>query len=588
MKPLRIGTRGSALALWQANHLRDQLGKRAGVKSELVILKTSGDKFAGKSIEQLGVVGVFTKELEEALGAGRIDLAIHSMKDVPTEFSGAYEVAAIFEREDPRDALVTRGARSLADLRPGARIGTGSLRRASQLRAFRSDFQVIEMRGNVDTRLRKLEAGECDAIVLALAGLTRLGFAGRIAEILAPEVMLSAVGQGALGVEFLKARAGMFAFLETLADRKTVLAVVAERAFQARMQGGCRVPLGAWARFEGDDLVLDACVLAVDGSRSIRRRRKIAGNITAERAAALGRELGEEIAAAGGARLLRLAREVAVPSDDTEDVPELAGKKIVITRAPEHSTELTEKLEQMGADVVPLPMVHFVAPKDTSTLDAAIRKIQEFDWILFTSQVAVRFYAARCRELGIQPAPQGSEAPKRSQVAVVGRATANAAQNEGIRVDYIAETERGEGLARELASSVRGMTVFLPHSNLGGEPLARALREAGAIVTSAETYATVPPETVNPETLERIRNGQVDVIVFASPSAFRNFAARFDKQELMNLSRRALFAAIGPTTRKAMEEQGIEVAIEAAGPSSGAMAEAIARHFRMAAPARIQ
>ncbi|HTV57429.1 MAG TPA: hydroxymethylbilane synthase [Verrucomicrobiae bacterium] len=588
MKPLRIGTRGSALALWQANHLRDELAKRAGVESELVILKTSGDKFAGNSIEQLGVVGVFTKELEEALSAGRIDLAIHSMKDVPTDFPGAYEVATVFEREDPRDALVSRDAKKLADLRDGAIIGTGSLRRASQLRAFRSDFQVIEMRGNVDTRLKKLEAGECDAVVLALAGLTRLGLAGRVAEILAPEVMLSAVGQGALGVEFLKARAGLFRFLDELLDLKTSFAVAAERAFQARMQGGCRVPLGAWARFEREELVMDACVLAVDGSQSIRRRRRIAGDVNAERAVAMGRELGQEIADAGGARLLRQARKVSVPASVAEDPPELAGKKIVITRAPEHSIELTDRLEQMGAEVVQLPMVRFVATKDASKLDASIRKIREFDWVLFTSQVAVRFYAERCRELGMEPQPQESETPPRAQVAVVGRATAKAAQAEGMRVDYIAETERGEGLASDLVASVRGKTIFLPHSNLGGEPLARALREAGAIVTSAEAYATVPPERVSPKALDEIRNGQADVILFASPSAFRNFAAQFEKAELANLSRRALFAAIGPTTRKAMDELGIDVAIEAADPSSESMAEAIAQHFRMAAPARIQ
>ncbi|HTZ75081.1 MAG TPA: hydroxymethylbilane synthase, partial [Candidatus Aquilonibacter sp.] len=357
MKPLRIGTRGSALALWQANHLREQLAKRAQVESELVILKTSGDRFAGSAIEQLGVVGVFTKELEDALCAERIDLAIHSMKDVPTEFSPACQVVVVFEREDPRDALVTRGEEKLANLGQGARIATSSLRRASQVRAFRPDFQIVEMRGNVDTRLRKLDSGECDAVILAQAGLARLGFADRIAEILSPEVMLSAVGQGALGVEFLEAKGGLFGFLDRLIDCQTMLAINAERAFQARMQGGCRVPLGAWARFQGDTLVLDGCVLSVDGRQVIRRHRAATGKITVADARALGSELGEDIANAGGAELLRMARRAAVPGSDSHGSRELAEKRIVITRAPEHSIELTERLEEMGAEVMQLPMV---------------------------------------------------------------------------------------------------------------------------------------------------------------------------------------------------------------------------------------
>jgi len=302
---LRIGTRGSALALWQANHVREALDKTCGVPSEIVVIKTSGDQTAAP-VEQIGVIGVFTKELEDALHDGRADLAVHSMKDVPTDFSGACRIATVFKREDPCDALVSFRGEMLENLPRGARIGTSSLRRASQLRQFRPDFQIIEIRGNVDTRLRKLAEGEYDAIVLAKAGIVRLGHASRITEVLSPEIVLPAVGQGALGLEFLESREDEFRFIERLVDKETMRAVKAERALLAEVQGGCRLPLGAWARIEAGEMVLDACVLSTDGTESVRRRGKKVCNTTLD-AETLGREIACELLGAGADRLLQLA-----------------------------------------------------------------------------------------------------------------------------------------------------------------------------------------------------------------------------------------------------------------------------------------
>jgi hydroxymethylbilane synthase len=307
---VRIGTRGSALALWQANHVRDAFDQTCGVKSEIVVVRTSGDKTAAP-VEQIGVIGVFTKELEDALLDGRADLAVHSMKDVPTEFSQKCRIATVFKREDPRDALVSFRGETLEKLSRGARIGTSSLRRASQLRQFRSDLQVIEIRGNVDTRLRRLAEGEYDAIVLAKAGIVRLGHESRITEVLSPDVVLPAVGQGALAVEFTVAREDEFRFVEQLVDQDTLRAVTAERALLADMQGGCRLPLGAWARIEAGEMVLDGCVLSTDGTESLRRRRKKVCNNQHD-AESLGKEVAGELLAAGADRLLHLAgRSVA-------------------------------------------------------------------------------------------------------------------------------------------------------------------------------------------------------------------------------------------------------------------------------------
>lgn len=306
-RALRIATRGSALALWQANRLRDAIDGASGRAAEIVIVKTTGDHFAVASFDQIGVQGVFTKELEEALFDGRADVAVHSMKDVPTEFSDVCRILPAFRRDDPRDALVSHGGETLNGLRHGARIGTSSLRRASQLRAFRSDFEICEIRGNVDTRLRKVEAGECDAVVLAKAGLDRLGFTSRICEILPPEIMLPAVGQGVLCVEYFEPQGDLvLPYLRRLSDRETVLAVNAERALLRDLQGGCRVPLGAWARFEEGKLRLDACVLSPDGAESVRRSRSQPCASPAE-AVAFGRSVAKELIDAGADRILRLA-----------------------------------------------------------------------------------------------------------------------------------------------------------------------------------------------------------------------------------------------------------------------------------------
>ena len=305
MKSLRIGTRGSALALWQANHFREALQKTCGLDAEIVVIKTSGDQNVAMPAQQIGVIGIFTKELEDSLLDGRADLAVHSMKDVPTEFSGDCRIATVFKREDPRDALVSARGEKLAQLPHGARIGTSSLRRASQLRSFRADFKIAELRGNVDTRLRKAAAGEYDAIVLAKAGIDRLGLSSRITEVLSPDVMLPAVGQGALGVEFYEPRREEFKVLDLLMDQDTMRAVKAERALLAEVQGGCRLPLGAWARVENGAMVLDACVLSEDGAQAIRRRAEKICNSAAD-AENLGYAVARELLAAGADRLLQM------------------------------------------------------------------------------------------------------------------------------------------------------------------------------------------------------------------------------------------------------------------------------------------
>jgi hydroxymethylbilane synthase len=289
---LVIGSRGSQLALWQARWVQARLGE-LGLESRIEIIKTTGDKVLNVPLSSVGGKGLFTKEIEDGLLARQVDLAVHSLKDLPTEIPAGLQIAAIPERGDPRDAMV---GRRLADLREGAKVGTSSLRRSAQLRRLRPDLQVESVRGNVDTRLRKLDEGQYESIVLAAAGLTRLGWSGRIAELLEPEVMCPAVGQGALAVE---TRVGEDV-CQALDHALTRAAVTAERAVLSALGGGCLTPIGAHARVEGERLRLMAIVLSADGGQSVRDT----GEGLASEAERIGSELGERLLKKGAERLL--------------------------------------------------------------------------------------------------------------------------------------------------------------------------------------------------------------------------------------------------------------------------------------------
>ena len=300
MTRIRIGTRGSTLALAQANWVKTQLERNLpGVEVELRIIKTSGDRLIDTPMQQLGGKGVFTKEIEDALLHNEIDLAVHSMKDLPPQLPAGLVIAAVPKREDARDVLVARDGRSFADLPSGTTIGTGSLRRQAQLLHKRPDLVMASVRGNVDTRLRKLDEGQVDALVLAAAGLKRIGREDRIGEYLADEVCVSAVAQGALGIES-RAESPVREQLRCLHDPATCSEVVAERALLERLGGDCRVPIGARGRLSGSEIKLIGVVVSPDGRRLCRS--EASGHFDA--AAEVGRRVAEELLRQGAAALL--------------------------------------------------------------------------------------------------------------------------------------------------------------------------------------------------------------------------------------------------------------------------------------------
>ena len=298
---LKIATRQSPLALWQANFVKDRLEDlHSNLTVELVPMVTKGDVILDTPLAKIGGKGLFVKELENALLEKRADIAVHSMKDVPMQFPEGLGLSVICKREDPRDAFVSNKYKSLDDLPEGAIVGTSSLRRQCQLKQLRPDLDIHSLRGNVGTRLSKLDNGEYDAIILASAGLIRLGMPERIASFIETTQSLPAAGQGAVGIECRTDDATVQALLASLADAETTACVLAERAMNTHLQGGCQVPIGGYAVLEGDQIYLRALVGELDGSKIIRAEGKSA----VENAEVLGVQIAEQLLAQGADRIL--------------------------------------------------------------------------------------------------------------------------------------------------------------------------------------------------------------------------------------------------------------------------------------------
>ncbi len=301
MSVVRIATRKSPLALWQAEHVAARLREHhPGLKVELVTMTTRGDKILDAPLAKLGGKGLFVKELEQGMLEGRADIAVHSMKDVPVELPDGLHLPVVLAREDPRDAFVSVRFARFAELPEGACVGTSSLRRQMQLRRMRPDLVIHDLRGNVNTRLGKLERGEYDAIVLASAGLKRLAMAERIAELLEPEMILPAIGQGAIGIECRQGDEAIEALIAALDDRATHTRVEAERAMNARLAGGCQVPIAGFAEIKGEQMRIRGLVGSPDGGRAVAGEKNGSPSLATE----LGESLAEDLLARGAGEIL--------------------------------------------------------------------------------------------------------------------------------------------------------------------------------------------------------------------------------------------------------------------------------------------
>ncbi|NLU49678.1 MAG: hydroxymethylbilane synthase [Syntrophomonadaceae bacterium] len=303
---IRVGTRGSRLALWQAHHVVKLLRKHfPDVQFEIEVIKTKGDKILDVALSKIGDKGLFTKEIETALLEGHIEIAVHSMKDLPSIVPEGIEIGAVLARENPQDVLLSHRGYKLADLPPQGRIGTSSLRRVAQLKSIRPDLKVIDLRGNVETRISKMRTENLDGIILAYAGVKRMGFMDEVTDFLSPDVFLPAVGQGAIGVEIRENDAAMSTIVATVHDRWTGAAVAAERAFLQRLEGGCQVPIACLARPEHEGLLaIDGLVASLDGKTVLRSQLQGSPGKATE----LGKRLAERILEMGAGSILQEIR----------------------------------------------------------------------------------------------------------------------------------------------------------------------------------------------------------------------------------------------------------------------------------------
>jgi hydroxymethylbilane synthase len=507
MIPIRIGTRGSALAIAQTN-LVVAAFERSGQSCVVVIIETEGDR---RAPDTAWGEGAFVAAIEQALLDGRVDLAIHSAKDVPTDEHPRLRIGAFLPRADPRDVLVVRAedpARRLDDLPPGYRVGTDSPRRVGFIRARRPDLLVHPLHGNVDTRLRRLDSGQTDALILAAAGLERLGRGDRIAERLDPAFMPPAPGQGAVALQIRSDDERLIDLTATVDDADTRIAVEAERAFLAASGGGCRSPIGALAQIRDGQLDLLGGYTRPDGSAVAHDR--VVGP------AQEGLRLGAVLAAMLGPRLPDVAGYgdeppgVAVPAQPTRP-------RVIVTRPADQVDELVQCLTAAGIDAVLVPAIAVEPMPAGGDLDAAARDLAWYDWVVVTSVNGARAILAAAERV---VAPLG--APR---WAAVGPATRQVLDAEGIEVDLQPRRSSAAGIAAELPVKA-GSRVLLVRGNLATGRLPKALRARGAQVDDVTAYRTREAPEASRGLLSAVdARGPVAAVLFASGSSARGLAA---------------------------------------------------------------
>ena len=541
-KRLRLGTRGSRLALVQSQLVAARLRAR-GVQVEVKTIVSDGDL---RSPDTPIGEGIFVTALERALAAGEIDLAVHSAKDLPLEEDPQLVIAAYPERADARDALVTRrAAHSVDDLAVGATVGTDSPRRAGFLRALRPDLNVIPLHGNVDTRLRRLEAGQADALVVAAAGLDRLGLERRIAARLDPASMPPAPAQGALAVQARREDHEVLDIVSALDDPAIRMAVVAERALLKAMGGGCRAPVGAVGVTVGGSLALLVGAVTQDGrSKHVLR---------------VAHGLDEPDS---------LARAVSAAAHELNSFVPLRARAVIDTR-PELEPSEREAMERDGFRVLHVPAIAIGPADPNSRLDQVRAGVGDYDWVVVTSKRGVAALLD-----GMRPPP------KAVRWAAVGATTAKALADRGVRVDCVPSSSRGEAIPGAMAElgSLHGLRVLLARADAAGKALPAKLVEMGAVVDDVVAYRTAgAPEASRGALAEALDDGEVEAIMFASGSAVHGIV------ELAGAragDARAMPAiTIGPKTSAVARELGFEVAGEAGTQDHQGLRTALRRVF---------
>lgn len=587
---IRIATRGSRLALAQAHYVADLLRSAApAAQVEVNIYRTTGDKQLDTPLDQLSGKGAFTREIEEALLRGEADLAVHSLKDLPTTLPERLRLAAIPAREDPHDVLLSaRTVEWRESAGEGPCIGTSSPRRRAQLLRINPRLRLSAPRGNVPTRLQKALDGQVDAIVLARAGIHRLGLTAPYVEELSFGDMLPAPGQGALGLEIRADDEMLGQWLSPLNVPAAERACRAEREFLRALGGGCRVPIAALGHVIEEQLILEGLVISEDGARCIRDR--IEGPM--EDPESLGRRLAALLLSRGAGELLAPAEpkpSAALPArtenaaaecdPDSTRRPPLAGRRVVVTRREDIDGPLSRALLARGAEVRILSLIEHCPPEDPEPSRRAAAAVDSYDWLIFTSARAVGAFvealAARGRSL----------ADYAGVIACVGPSTARRIEAAGGRVRLEPGEALGEALAEALEQAARrdelvpGTRVLFPRVESAGRIVADTLRRLGAQLDEVVVYRTIRHAEACDELAEAMDSGNCDAILLASASAAQTFLDELGGARLGEFMRRGVLACIGPATSAPLRHAGIAPQVEAGEHTFEGLAQALADYY---------
>lgn len=563
--PIRFGTRGSALARWQTDHVIALLHQaNPDSRAESVIIRTEGDIDQTSSLVAIGGRGVFTSALQQALRLNRIDAAVHSAKDLPSFEPDGLQLVALLSRDDPRDVLVSRHGLPLELLPPNPTIGTSSRRRAAQVLKIRPDARIIDLRGNIDTRLRKSQDELYDGIVIAAAGLSRLGLTDRVTQYLPIDVFVPSPGQGALAIE-ARSDDPVGQTLAGLDDARIHVEVTAERAFLRAVGGGCTAPIAAHATIDAADrLTLHAMLGREDGTGAEWASLTVA----LADAEAVALELAHE-----------LLHRLGMQPDTTWTIPDLRlpleGVRVVVAQGSEED-RLAPALQALGATTVDVPTIEMVEAPDDAPIIAAAERVSQgsYDWIVFTSKNAVERFLSR-----LPVDESGAPLVGSTRIAAVGSSTAERIQRYGLDVAVLPQTFTADAVVDELVQAgIAGLRVLFPRGDISRDIVPTRLRDAGARVDDVIVYRNAPVTTIDPEMKALLQEGSIDVVALMSPSGAKALVNLLDGN--LGATGRASAVCIGPVTGDAARDLGYRVDLIPSISTIEGIVDAIALHWR--------
>jgi hydroxymethylbilane synthase len=564
---VRIGTRGSKLALYQAYRVKEELEIHfPEILFEIVIIKTKGDKILDVPLSKIGDKGLFTKELETAMFDNETDMAVHSLKDLPTTFPQGAKLGAVLKRRDVRDALISTDNRKISDLTSDDIIATSSLRRKAQLLRINKDFKIVEIRGNVNTRIRKMQEGYCNVMLMAAAGLQRLEMSEFISELIEPEIMIPACSQGAIAIEIRENDTFIEGLLAKINDGDTMITTAAERAFLKTLEGGCQIPVGSYSNIEGNKFDITGFISNIEGSQFLKE--SASGNV--EDAIEISVALAKKLYSAGGKEILEEIRTFNLP-EAQGNLP-LKNKIIISTRAVESGDTLPDLLKARGADLLSLPMIDIVPAKIGKYEVELFEHIEQFDWIFFSSKNGVVNFFRHLLDIKGK-----TELPSLIKIAVIGNKTALELEYYGYSPDFLSHGNTSEEFLDNFINicNPKRLRILLALGNLADDTLLNRLSEEND-VKRVDVYQTVKPKSVDDSIIEIIRNDKYDLIVFTSPSTFQNFSSFYGKKKLGSLK----MASIGTTTTNAIIKAGFSPLITAKKSNADGLCHAITEFYK--------